>query len=65
MKCPYQTKVIHKPKYTDGYVKKFAEDITEFCECVKSECPFYYTTEYKPTRHIMEHCRKAESEVKK
>jgi hypothetical protein len=62
MKCPYQTKVIHKPEYTEGYEIKFAMDITEFGECVKSECPFYHTTEYKPTRHIKEHCRKAESE---
>ena len=58
MKCPYQTKVIHKPEYTEGYVRNFAEDITKFCECVKSECPFYYTT------HVKEHCRKAESEDK-
>lgn len=62
MKCPYQTKVIHKPEYTDGYVKHFAEDITKFCDCLKNECPFYYTTEYKPARKITEHCRKAESE---
>lgn len=45
MKCPYQIKLIHKPEYTDGYIKHFAEDITEFCECVKSECPFFYTVE--------------------
>ena len=64
MKCPYQIKVIHKTEYTEGYVKHFDEDITEFCECVKRECPFYYTTEYKPARKITEHCRKAESEVK-
>lgn len=56
MKCPYQTKVIHKPKYTEGYVTIFAQDITEFCECAKSECPFYYTT------WNQEHCIKAESE---
>ena len=53
MKCPYQTKVIHKPEDIDGYVKKFAEDITEFCEC-----PFYYVSA------IAEHCRRAESEVR-
>lgn len=64
MKCPYQTKVIHKPEYTAGYIKHFAEDITNFCECVKSECPFYYTTENKPEKHVKEHCRKAESEDK-
>lgn len=63
MKCPYQTKVIHKPTYTDGYAIHYAEDITEFCECVKSECPFYYTIEYKPARKVTGHCRKAESEV--
>lgn len=62
MKCPYQTKVIHKIEYTEGYVN---EDITEFCECIKSECPFYYTSEYKPARQITEHCRRAEREVKK
>jgi len=63
MRCPYQTKVIHK--YTGAYVKNLAEDITEFCECIKSECPFYYTTEYKPARIITEYCRKAEKEVEK
>ena len=66
MKCPYRTKVIHKPENTDGYVKHFAEDITEFCECVKTGCPFYdaidYTDEY--AKHVKEHCRKAEREVK-
>lgn len=59
MKCPYQTKVIHKPEDTDGYIKSFAEDITEFCECVKTECPFYYTTW---AHEKVEHCYKAESE---
>ncbi len=65
MKCPYQTRVIHKPEYTEGYVKNFAEDITEFGDCLKNECPFYHTTEYKPANKITEHCRKAESEDKK
>lgn len=64
MKCPYQTRVIHKPEYTEGYVKNFAEDITEFGDCLRTECPFYYTTEYKPARQITQHCRKAESEDK-
>lgn len=64
MKCPYQTTVIHKPELIDGYIIHFAEDITEFSECLKKECPFYYTTEYKPAREITEHCRKAESEGK-
>lgn len=59
MKCPYQTKVIHKPEYTEGYVTSFAQDITVFCECLKGKCPFYYTSwEHK----TVEHCRKAESE---
>ena len=65
MKCPYQTKVIHKPEDTDGYIKNFAEDITEFCECMRLECPFYYTTEYKPARLVAEHCRRVENEGKK
>ena len=56
MKCPYQIRVIHKPEYTEGYVKNFAEDITMFCDCVKTECPFYYIK-------VTEHCRKAEREV--
>lgn len=64
MKCPYQTRVIHKPEYTEGYVKNFAEDITMFADCLKTECPFYHITEYKPARKITEHCRRAESEGK-
>lgn len=65
MKCPYQTKVIHQSEYTDGnYVIHHAQDITEFSDCIKSQCPFYYTTEYKPIRKITEHCRRAESEDK-
>lgn len=64
MKCPYQTKVIHKPQQTEGYYLIYAEDITEFCECVKSKCPFYYTSEYRPAREVTEHCRRAESENK-
>lgn len=46
-------------------MKNFAEDITEFGDCVKTECPFYYTIEYAPARMITERCRKAESEDKK
>lgn len=61
MKCPYQTKVIHKPKYEKTYTTVPAEDITVFCECIKSECPFYYTTYY--ATEVTEHCRRAESEV--
>lgn len=62
MKCPYQTRVIHKPEYSAGYSTHYAEDITEFGDCVKTECPFYYTIEYSVSRKITEHCRKAESE---
>ena len=62
MKCPYQTIITHKPESAYGYVRHFAQDITEFGDCVKTECPFYYTTEYKSTRLVKEHCRKAESE---
>ena len=61
MKCPYQTKVIHK-EYEEVDVKNFTEDITIFCECIKSECPFYYTTWANKT---VVHCRKAESECKR
>ena len=62
MKCPYQTRVIHKPEYTEGFVDSFAEDVTEFGDCVKTECPFYHTTEYRSTRQVKEHCRRAERE---
>lgn len=62
MKCPYQTKVIHRTEYTEGYVTHFAEDITRFGECLKSECPFYYTKVYNE-RNKTEHCRRAESEA--
>ena len=66
MKCPYQTRVIHKPEYTKGYMKSAAEDITIFCECLQCECPYYYfKTGYSPSAHIEEHCKKAEREVKK
>lgn len=62
MRCPYQTIITHKPEYTCGYGKHFAEDIMEFNECLKSECPFYYTT--GGGLKIVEHCRRAESEGK-
>ncbi len=61
MKCPYRIRMIHKPEYRCGYGKHFAEDITEFNECLKSECPFYYTSWAHET---VEHCRRAESEGK-
>lgn len=59
MKCPYRTKVIHKPEDTEGYVKNFAEDVTEFCDCIKSECPFYFTT---LAHEMIERCGRAEKE---
>ena len=49
MKCPYLIKIIHK----------FNKNITEFGECLKSECPCYYTTlEHEEN---VEHCRRIES----
>lgn len=43
MKCPYQTKTIHIPetKNITGITEQYAQDITSFCDCLKSECPFY------------------------
>ena len=64
MKCPYQTRVIHRPEHREGNVIYFAEDITKFCECVKSKCPFYYTTEYNPATKITKYCRRVEREVR-
>lgn len=62
MICPYLKKVIHKPEEFLGmHTTRYAEDITEFCECVEHKCPFYYTTE-EHTK-IKEHCQRAESEV--
>lgn len=58
MKCPYQTKVIHKPEDTEGYIKHFAEDITEFGDCYGNECPYYYTTQTYDG--VDEHCYRAE-----
>lgn len=65
MICPYLKKVIHKPEEFLGMnTIRYAEDITEFCECVGHGCPFYYTTEeHKPSYNkIKEHCQRAESE---
>lgn len=62
MKCPYQTRVIHKPEefeVTDS-CKKFAEDITMFADCIETECPFYYVAWNNGAR--IKRCRKAESE---
>lgn len=58
MKCPYQLKIIHKQEHTKSYYIEPAEDITQFGECLKGECPFYYM------ENTTEHCSKAESEVK-
>lgn len=63
MKCPYQTIVIHKPEYTDGYLKQFPMDITQFGNCIGEECPYYrYKINFDASR--TERCLKAESEVK-
>lgn len=66
MKCPYQTKTIHIPetKNITGITEQYAQDITSFCDCLKNECPFYYTTEYKPARIIKEHCKRGNKEKK-
>ena len=68
MKCPYQTKTIHKPARNDGYITRYAEDTTCFIECFKDECPFYHTAlftvlDQEPKTIKTEHCRKAEIEV--
>ena len=60
MKCPYQTITRHIPECEIGTAKIYAQDITEFGECWKNDCPFYYTTEYNPSRKIYEHCRRTE-----
>lgn len=61
MKCPYQTKVTHiKDK---GYGCSY--DTTEFSECLKEQCPFYYVTRLYSETPIKqaEICRRAESEI--
>ncbi len=63
MKCPYQTIVIHIPKYIGKYEARCAEDITKFIECLKEECPYYQSIKYNVTNQIVETCRKVESEV--
>ena len=60
MKCPYQTITIHKPKYLENYVTHYAQDIIQFGECNKAECPFYYISGSEKA----EHCQRAESEGK-
>ena len=60
MKCPYQTITKHIPEHEIVFEKVYAQDITEFGECWKNDCPFYYTTEYNPARIIYEHCRRTE-----
>ena len=61
MKCPYQTRLIHKPEYIENYVKHFAMDVIEFGDCVKEECPYYHYRIYDDASH-KEYCLKAESE---
>lgn len=61
MKCPYQTRVIHKPEYTENYKKHYAMDITEFGDCIEEECPYYrYRINFDASRS--ERCLRAESE---
>ena len=62
MKCPYQTKRIHKPERIKAGMRLFAEDTTEFCECIGIECPFYYMSLEPKTHETIGHCRRAESE---
>ena len=64
MKCPYQTRVIHKPEYISGDSIYRAEDMTEFGDCIKTECPFYYTIEHSVSRTTTEHCARAERELR-
>lgn len=63
MLCPFQTIVIHRPENTDGYVTRYAEDITKFAKCLKSECPYYQAVTFSSMNQIVESCRKVESEV--
>ena len=61
MKCPFQMMVIHKPEYTQNYVRHYAMDINQFGDCVKEECPYYrYRINSDASR--TEYCLKAESE---
>ena len=63
MKCPYLKKVKHRPPVYDGYeILNYQEDISEMCDCIQKECPFYYTTkECTPTyQTTIEHCKRAE-----
>ena len=41
MKCPYRKSVIHKPPYIAGNTQYCAEDIENFEECYRDECPYY------------------------
>ena len=62
MKCPYQTITIHEPE-TFGH---YAQKRVSFGDCLRLECPFYYTYQHMDTgRHITEHCKRAESEANK
>ncbi len=63
MRCPYQTITTHKPEYTDRDGEHCAKDIVEFGNCLKSECPFYYTS-LDWELNSWEHCRRTEGEGK-
>ena len=61
MKCPYQTKTVHQPEYTEGFTVHYAKDTTVFLECLGSECPLYYSITTCENEYT-EHCRRAEKE---
>lgn len=52
MRCPYQTKTVHKTEDDEHY----ASDLILFGQCLEKQCPFYYQTD------LSEHCRRAENE---
>lgn len=58
MKCPYQTITIHKS--TENYGEYITQDIITFNECLKKECPFYYTA--ARDGELVSHCSRTESE---
>jgi len=61
MKCPYQTKTVHQPEYTEGCTTYYAKDTTVFLDCLGDECPLYYRRTICGTE-FTEHCRRAEKE---
>jgi hypothetical protein len=62
MKCPYRKKVIHKDKRHEMYTIKYAQDIEEFCECDKEECPFYRS---EKDGYSGENCSRADAECRR